>query len=150
MKIENIMTKKVYSLKPTSKMHDAIMLMKTKNIGCVPIVDEEMRIKGIITDRDIIVALAKGYNNDSKISEFMTKRVESLYPSDSLLDLTELMGYSQIRRVPVIDYDDRLVGIVSLGDLSLVTYSDNFASEALAEISYNPNKTDMSNYLYDL
>ena len=79
----------------------------------------------------------------------MTKKVFTLYPSDTIVDLTEMMGYYQIRRVPIINYDDKLIGIISLGDLSLMTFTDNLASEALAEISYNPTNPDLRSYLYD-
>lgn len=142
MKIENIMTKNVFSLKEENKLIDCALLMKNKNIGAIPIIDDDLRVIGIVTDRDIVIGLAKGFGHETLVTKFMTKRVETLHETDSLLDLTELMGYSQIRRVPIVDYNEKLVGMVSLGDLSLVTFSDNFASEALAEISFDPNKMD--------
>ncbi len=149
MKLESIMTKKVYSLKEHHTILDACNLMKNKNIGCIPIIDENNRLKGIITDRDIILGIAKGLSINEKIENIMTKKVFTLYPSDTIVDLTEMMGYYQIRRVPIISYDDKLIGIISLGDLSLVTFTDNLASEALAEISYNPTNPDLRSYLYD-
>lgn len=150
MKLENIMTKKVYSLHSSNTIKDAVILMKNKNIGCIPITDNDNRLKGIITDRDIIIALANGKELKNPLDEIMTKHVEVLYPNDSLVDLTETMGYYQIRRVPIVDYDDKLIGIVSLGDLSLMTFNDTLASEALAEISYNPTKSGTNSYLYDI
>ena len=149
MKLESIMTKKVYSLKEHHTILDACNLMKSKNVGCIPIIDDNNRLRGIITDRDIILGIAKGLPINEKLDSIMTKKVFTLYPSDTIVDLTEMMGYYQIRRVPIINYDDKLIGIISLGDLSLMTFTDNLASEALAEISYNPTNPDLRSYLYD-
>lgn len=140
MMLDSIMTKKVYSLKSKHTILDAASLMKNKDIGAVPIVDDQNHILGIVTDRDLVLALAKGKMLDCELGQIMSKNVESLYPDQTIAELCEAMGYRQVKRIPIIDFDDKLIGIISLGDLSSLNHYDSYINDIVAEISYNPSK----------
>ena len=102
--------------------------------GSIPVTDGD-RLIGMITDRDIAVrGVAKGYGPDTPIRELMTDDVICARLDDSIEDVASRMSEAQVRRLPVIDQDEKLCGIVSLGDLSREADS-NCASEALEGVS---------------
>jgi CBS domain-containing protein len=118
MKVSDIMTRDVRLLKPDQTIREAANLMAEINAGALP-VSENDRLVGMITDRDIVIrAVAQGRPLDTKVVAVMSKEVLYCFDTDELEDVSRNMGKAQVRRLPVVNADKRLVGIVSLGDLA--------------------------------
>jgi CBS domain-containing protein len=118
MKVSDIMTRDVRLLKPDQTIREAANVMAEINAGALP-VSENDRLVGMITDRDIVIrAVAQGRPLDTKVAAVMSKEVLYCFDTDELEDVSRNMGKAQVRRLPVVNADKRLVGIVSLGDLA--------------------------------
>jgi CBS domain-containing protein len=116
MKVREAMTSDVRVLRPDQTIRDAAILMGEIDAGALPIADNE-RLVGMITDRDIVIrAVAEGLSCDTSVSDVMSHEVLYCYEDQSLDDVTRNMGQQQVRRLPVVNRDKRLVGIISLGD----------------------------------
>jgi CBS domain-containing protein len=120
-------------------LRDVARIMKDQDTGVVPVVDGK-RIIGLITDRDIVIrGLAEGKNLENvRVNEIMTKSVRSVREDASLNDVLEMMGNAEIRRVPVVNSNDELVGIVSLGDIAAQGNQDGKVGRAVEDISEAP------------
>jgi CBS domain-containing protein len=144
MNVADVMTTNVDSCSPESTCKEVAMKMKELDVGAVPICDNE-KLVGIVTDRDIVI---KGFVNDlssdSTISEFVTNNVVKGSKEMSVEEAVRLMSQHQIRRLPIVE-DDKLVGIVSLGDLAVNNQSTYEAGQALKNIS-NPAEPKQSNF----
>jgi len=119
MLIRDVMTEHVMTIRPDASIFDIARLMRDEDIGAIPVVEKEKLI-GIVTDRDIVVrAIA-----DSQLSHHidarsvMSHRLLYCFADQNVEDVLENMGEMQVRRMPVVDRDKRLVGVVSIGDLS--------------------------------
>jgi len=134
MKISEVMTSDVQTIGPEESAQAAARFMLNNDAGSIPVTDGD-RLIGMITDRDIAVrGVAKGYGPDTPVRELMTDDIICARASDSVEDVASKMSEAQVRRLPVIDEDERLCGIVSLGDLS--RESDNeTAAQALEGVS---------------
>ena len=118
MKISDIMSRDVQVARPEDTLRDAAETMARIDVGSLPVCDGR-RLQGIVTDRDIVVrGLAKGLGPDSGVTQVMTEGVEYCFEDDDLVEVSDKMAASQIRRIPVVDRDKNLVGIVSLGDVA--------------------------------
>jgi CBS domain-containing protein len=118
MKVSDIMTRDVRLLRPDQTIREAASLMAEINAGALP-VSENDRLVGMITDRDIVIrAVAQGRSGDTKVADVMSKEMLYCFDTDELDDVARNMGKAQVRRLPVVTRDKRLVGIVSLGDLA--------------------------------
>jgi CBS domain-containing protein len=118
MKVSEIMTRDVRLLSPDQTIREAASLMADVDVGSLP-VQENDRLVGMITDRDIVIrAVAQGKSADTKVAEVMTKEMLYCLDTDEIDDVARNMGKAQVRRLPVVNSDKRLVGIVSLGDLA--------------------------------
>ena len=118
MKISDIMSRDVQVARPEDTLRDAAETMARIDVGSLPICDGR-RLLGIVTDRDIVVrGLAKGLGPDSGVTQVMTEGVEYCFEDDDLVEVSDKMAASQIRRIPVVDREKNLVGIVSLGDVA--------------------------------
>ena len=118
MKISDIMSRDVQVARPEDTLQNAAETMARIDAGSLPVCDGR-RLLGIVTDRDIVVrGLAKGLGADSTITQVMTEGVEYCFEDDDLVEVSDKMAASQIRRIPVVDREKNLVGIVSLGDVA--------------------------------
>jgi CBS domain-containing protein len=118
MKVRDIMTRDVRLLNPNPTIREAASLMAEVDAGALP-VGENDRLVGMLTDRDIVIrAVAQGKPVDTKVAAVMSKEVLYCLDTDDLDDVSRNMGKAQVRRLPVVNADKRLVGIVSLGDLA--------------------------------
>ena len=134
MKVADVMSRDVETVRPDQPARDAARFMLREDAGSIPVTEGE-RLVGMITDRDIAVrGVALGYGPDTPVSELMSNGVVVARNSDSIEDAARKMGEAQVRRLPVLDESDRLVGIVSLGDLARETDSDS-AEQALEGVS---------------
>lgn len=118
MKVSDIMTRDVHLLGPDQTIREAASIMADIDAGALP-VGENDRLVGMITDRDIVVrAVAKGKSLDTRVADVMSKEVLYCFDTDDIDAVARNMGKSQVRRLPVVNRDKRLVGVVSLGDLA--------------------------------
>lgn len=134
MKIRDVMTKDVHLARPADTIQDVAIRMAKGGFGFVPVADGDQLI-GTITDRDIVVrALATGAASSASVVEFITRDPQTVLDTDDLKVVLDLMGAKQIRRAPVVDKHGRVVGVVSLGDLS-TRVKEKYAGETLESIS---------------
>jgi CBS domain-containing protein len=134
MKVSEVMTRDVRLIEPTESIRDAARLMAELDTGILP-VREGDRLVGMITDRDITVrAVAQGMGPETSIREVMTDDVKYCYEDDETEDVARNMADIQVRRLPVLTRDKRLVGIISLSDMA-VSDEAGKAGEAVAGIS---------------
>jgi CBS domain-containing protein len=132
MKIESVMTKPAHACAPTDSLHTAAEIMWSTDCGCVPVTDSEQRVVGIVTDRDICMAahLEGEPLRARTVDSIMSNVVCVCAADDSLRDVARVMGEKQLRRLPVIDGDGRLAGIVSLNDLALAADGSSGGKDA--------------------
>lgn len=135
MKIKDIMTDQVAFVSPGTTVVEAAQMMQKHDIGAVPVC-EGQNVVGILTDRDIVVRnIAHGMDPSlTPVKDVMSSQVETVGPEMSLTQAAELMSDKQIRRLPVID-NNRIVGMVSLGDLATQAKHDVELAGTLGEIS---------------
>lgn len=134
MRVSELMTRDVQLIEPTQTILEAAKLMAELDAGIIP-VREGDRLVGMITDRDIAVrAVAEGKGPDTPIREVMTEDVKYCYEDDDTEDVARNMADIQVRRLPVLTREKRLMGIISLGDMA-VTDEAGKAGEAVAGIS---------------
>jgi CBS domain-containing protein len=134
MKVSEVMTRDVQTIRPDQKVQEAANFMLSADAGSIPVTDGE-RLIGMITDRDIAVrGIAKGYGPDTPVRDLMTDDLIVLRINDDIEEAASKMSQAQVRRLPVIDEDERLCGIVSLADLSREA-DDQTASQALEGVS---------------
>ncbi|MER9049383.1 CBS domain-containing protein [Mesorhizobium sp. M0189] len=134
MKVGNCMTKDVEIASPQQTLRDAAEMMGRLDAGAMP-VGENDRLVGMITDRDIAIrGVAQGKTPDAKVREVMSTEVRYCFDDEDAEDVLRNMADLKVRRLPVLNRDKRLVGIVSLGDLATNSETAR-AGEALSGIS---------------
>ena len=134
MKVSEVMTRDVQTIRPDQTAQEAATFMLSADAGSIPVTEGE-RLIGMITDRDIAVrGVAKGSGPDTPVRELMTHEVVSVRLDEDCAQAASRMSEAQVRRLPVIDEQQRLCGIVSLGDLSRET-DDETAGQALEGVS---------------
>ncbi len=134
MKIRDVMSKDVQVARPGDTIQDVAARMTSGDFGFIPVADGE-RLVGTVTDRDIAVrAVGKGLGPATPVSEVMTTEVVTALDTADLKTALDAMGGDKIRRLPVVDKHERLVGVVSLGDLS-TRVKEKYAGETLETIS---------------
>jgi CBS domain-containing protein len=144
MKVREAMTRDVRLVKPEQTIREAANLMAELDIGALP-VEENDRLVGMITDRDIAVrAVAEGRGPDTRVSEVMSREIKYCYEDQSIDEVTQNMGELRIRRLPVLTREKRLIGILSLGDLAIDETAQDEAGEALGGISRPGGKHSQS------
>lgn len=138
MKVRDIMTDRIIAVSQMEPISAAARLMKRHNLGALPVCDDEGRLRGIITDRDIVTrcVAADMTPDDTKIREIMSRGITSCGADEEVDDAARSMGAQQVRRLPVLE-DGKVVGMVSLSDLARHARCQMEAAEALTEISSN-------------
>lgn len=136
-KIRDVMTTDVEYCTTLDNVFEAAVKMKDLNVGAIPICDNE-KIVGMVTDRDLVIrGIAEKRSGSNDITNVMSDELYTITPDMSTEEAARIMSEKQIRRLPVVE-GDRLVGIVSLGDLAVEKMSDEQAGHALSEISEPP------------
>ena len=135
MKIREMMTKGTRSVSPQTPVIEAAGLMRLHDIGVVPVTDGD-RIVGMLTDRDIVLQLVANGSDprSTPVSEVMSTGSISVFDDQSVEEGVQLMQKYQIRRLPVLDRSNKLVGIVSLGDIAVDVHA-GLSGKALKEVS---------------
>ncbi len=135
MRVSEIMTKNVRTAARETSLREVAAIMRDGDMGAVPIVDQGKLI-GIVTDRDIVVrAVSEGKRADSPVGETMTSELFTVAADDYIFEAVRLMGDKQVRRIPVIDNDGSLAGIIAMADVALEMEDEREIAETLEEIS---------------
>jgi CBS domain-containing protein len=118
MRVSEAMTREVRVANPTQSIRDVAKIMAEIDAGAMP-VGENDRLVGMITDRDIAIrAVALGKGPDTPVRDVMSQDIKYCYEDEDLEHVAENMGDLQVRRLPVVNREKRLVGIVALGDIA--------------------------------
>lgn len=138
MKVSDIMSDTVVSVGPDEPVTAAARLLKRWNLGALPVCDSGGRLRGFVTDRDIVLRCVAAQEDADKlpVREIMSRAVSTAAPEEGLSALAERMGREQLRRLPVTE-DGRVVGMVSLCDLARRDDCAMEAADALRSISSN-------------
>ncbi|HEY1536889.1 MAG TPA: CBS domain-containing protein [Polyangiaceae bacterium] len=118
--VHDVMRVRVHSCSPADTLHRAAQIMWEKDCGCLPVIDDVRRVRAVITDRDIcMAALTQGVAlAETSVSSAMSRSLSVCSPDDPLATVEDLMREQQIRRVPVVDANGVLIGMISLGDIA--------------------------------
>ena len=134
-KLKDLMSRDVKVISPDMTIRDAARKMRDGDFGMMP-VGEDDRLIGTISDRDIAIrAVAEGKDAGTQVRDVMSEGVAWAYEDDSVEEAARIMSERQVRRLPVVDRDKRLVGIVALGDFAVESSEIRPAAHALSEIS---------------
>ena len=132
--IQDAMTSNPTTIEPGTPAREAAKLMKTEDIGSLPIV-EDARLIGMITDRDLAIrVLAEDKDAGTAIGEIASKDLVTVDPQQSLEEAARLMAEHQIRRIPVVEEDGKLVGILAQADVAQIGH-DQLTGETVQQIS---------------
>jgi CBS domain-containing protein len=136
MLIRDVMTEGAECTSPDATLQEAARRMKELDVGSLPVCEDD-RLAGILTDRDIVLrSVAEGHDpSRQRVRDAMTQELFYAFDDQDVEELTKIMKQKQIRRVPILSREKRLVGIVSLGDLAVDGDGSGQAGEALEEIS---------------
>lgn len=144
MQVSEIMSQPVHVTNVTTQSREAAKLMRDEHIGCLPVVPvgENDRVVGMVTDRDIVVrAVAENrLPSNAAVSTVMSEGVYCCFTDDSLEKAAQVMAEHQVRRLPVLNHDQRLVGIVALADIARrgVKEAEALAIEGISRPSRAP------------
>jgi CBS domain-containing protein len=134
MNISDVMTPNPKTVKLEDDIQAAARIMRDEDAGSIPVV-EDGKVVGMVTDRDIVIRAIADGDFDCAVEDVCSDDVVCARMGMSTAEAAELMGEHQIRRLPVVDDNDRLVGIVSLGDLAVKEGRDVRTGETLENIS---------------
>jgi CBS domain-containing protein len=141
MNVRHLMTSPVRTCGPRDSLERAAQLLWEQDCGALPVVDEKGRVRALITDRDICMgAYTRGKRlSEIEVGDSMSKTVASCRPDDDVAVAAQRMAQHAVRRLPVVDGDGRIEGIVSLCDLARASERDKGAAraagQALASVS---------------
>lgn len=144
MKVKDCMCTNVYYITPNSTIKDCAKLMCDNHIGCIPVCDTSSNIVGLVTDRDLIlrsIACNKDANS-TQVREIMTCKVCCCNSEIDIKEAEDLMSKNQIRRLPVVDNNNKIIGIITLGDLAK---NNNVNSNEVCDTLENICKCDDKN-----
>jgi CBS domain-containing protein len=135
MQVSQILTRDVETIRPDTSVKEAAQRMRSMDVGALPVCDGS-HLLGMVTDRDITIRItAEGRDaNNTRVTEAMTPEVDFVFEDADVQEAARIMRDRQIRRLPVVSRDKRLVGIVSLGDLA-VAGDDRTSGDTLQQIS---------------
>jgi CBS domain-containing protein len=136
MKIRDLMTANPTCAEPETTVEEIATLMKEEDIGCVPVMDEEGAVAGVITDRDIVLrCIAEGKDAaECHAEDVMSPQSVTIGPDADSREAARLMAERQIRRLPVVE-QGKLVGMLSLGDVAVKENDDRLSGDVLQEVS---------------
>ena len=133
--LKDLMSRDVKVISPDMSIREAASQMLKGDFGMMPVGDVDAMV-GTISDRDIVIrAVALGLGVDTKVRDVMSPGVSSVQETDTVDQAVKIMSERQVRRLPVVNQDKKLVGIVALGDLAVKDSESRPAEKALSEIS---------------
>jgi CBS domain-containing protein len=132
--IQEAMTPNPTTVEPTTTVQEAARIMKSEDVGPLPIVEGD-KLVGVITDRDLAIRIvAEGRGTDTTVGEIASKDVVTIDPQQSIDEAARLMAEHQVRRLPVVEEDGRLVGILAQADVAQAGH-DALTGETVQQIS---------------
>ncbi|HET7009322.1 MAG TPA: CBS domain-containing protein [Anaerolineales bacterium] len=136
MKVRDVMTRQVEVIHPQSGLQQAAMTMRKLDVGALPVV-KDGRLRGIVTDRDITVrAVAESRDlSTTLVDDVMSRDVLSVREDDDVETAAQVMADRQVRRLPVLDRDGRLTGILSMADLAVDVGDTRVTEKAIEGVS---------------
>jgi CBS domain-containing protein len=135
MKVRDIMTTGVECITPSTTLEEAAQRMKSLDAGFLAVCDND-RLAGAVTDRDITIrGVAEGLPLDTPVEDIMTKDVFYCYDDDNVENAAQIMSKKEVKRLVILNRDKRLVGVVSIGDLSKVEGIQDVIGDTLKDIS---------------
>ena len=118
-KVEDVMTERPRALRPETTVMEAARAMETEDVGALPVVEDGGRLAGIVTDRDLALrVLGDDLDHSTSVARVVSTELVTVSGSDSLEHAMQLMADHQIRRLPVVGDEDRLIGMVAVADIS--------------------------------
>ena len=133
--VNDVMTRNVRTLSPSDTVAIAAKAMDELDVGVIPVCEGD-KLLGMVTDRDIVVrAVAKGLDGNTPLAKVMSTDIRTARETDDLDTVLADMASSQIRRLPVLDGAERLVGIISIGDIAVKGQDEEDVGQSLADIS---------------
>ena len=133
--LKELMSRDVKVIDPDMSIVEAAKKMRDGDFGMLPVGEDDHMI-GTISDRDIVIrAVAEGKDTKTKVRDVMSEGIAWAYEDDTVEQAARIMSARQVRRLPVLDRNKRLVGIVALGDFAVESSEIQPAAKALAEIS---------------
>lgn len=130
MNIESIMSRDVHTVRPEQSLREAAEAMRKLNIGSLPVRDND-RLVGMLTDRDIVIrAVAQGDAANMTVRDVMSPTVKYCFASDDVQAIARNMASLEVRRLPVLDAQKRLVGMISLANM---VHSETSAGSVMAQ-----------------
>ncbi|HSJ15057.1 MAG TPA: CBS domain-containing protein [Longimicrobiales bacterium] len=138
MKARELMTSNPECVTRDESLQRAAQIMRDLDVGFVPVVDDHtsMRLTGVITDRDIAVRAVADGRSDGRVADCMTSgSLRTVSPDDSDNDVMRAMRDAQVRRIPVVEEGNRLVGIIAQADIATEGLSDRKVGQTVEEIS---------------
>ena len=132
--IQQAMSANPTTVGPTNTAAEAAQIMKSEDVGSLPIVEGD-RLAGVITDRDLAIRIvAEGRDPDTPVGEIASKDVVTVDPEQTIDEAARLMAEHQVRRLPVVEEDGRLVGILAQADIAQ-TGQDALTGDTVQQIS---------------
>ncbi len=137
MRVYDVMTKNAECIRPDASIQEAASKMKSLDVGSLPVCGDDDRLAGILTDRDITIRSASEGHDPTRdrVRNVMSEGIVYCFDDQDVTEAAKLMREHQIRRLPVLNRDKHLVGIVSLGDLAVDSGDEEMAGNALEGIS---------------
>ena len=134
MNVRDVMTPNPRTVELSDTIQDAALIMRDEDTGAVPVV-EDGRVVGMVTDRDIVIRAIADGDFEATIDDIVTDDVVTATADMTTAQAEALMSEHQIRRLPVVDEDENIVGILSLGDLAVKEGRDSRTGDTLQSIS---------------
>jgi len=135
MKVSDVMTRNPRTVQLSDSIQAVAQIMRDEDTGAVPVVEDGSHVIGMITDRDIVIRAVADGDMECTVDDIVTDDVVCVTAEMSTADAAELMSEHQVRRLPVVDDDENLIGIVSLGDLAVKEGRETRMGETLENIS---------------
>ena len=135
MKVSDVMTPNPRTVQLSDTIQVVAKIMRDEDTGAVPVVEDGSHVVGMITDRDIVIRAVADGDMDCTVDDIVTEDVVCVTADTPTAEAAELMAEHQVRRLPVVDEDENLIGIVSLGDLAVKENREARMGETLENIS---------------
>ena len=135
MEVRDVMVEAPASCGPATNLSDVVDIFRARKCGFLPVVDQQQKVVGVVTDRDICIALGEGNRlpADIVVGEIATKKVFSCQADDDIRTALRTMGAAKVRRLPVVDVEGKLKGVLSMDDV--VLHTEGFSPGHLLELS---------------
>lgn len=119
MQAQQLMTADPACCRPTATAREAARQMIDHDCGCLPVVDDDRKVTGVVTDRDLATrGLGEGHGPDTPVADLMSSPAVCCGPGTDTAEAAQMMAHHQMRRVPVVDEENRIVGIVAQADVA--------------------------------